>query len=48
MGIEEEIADINTGGEKLESALAAVDDDMERISQCLSEIDQLTIPGRSN
>ena len=36
----EEIADINTWGEKLESDLAAVDDDMERISQCLSEIDQ--------
>ena len=36
----EEIADITTWGEKLESDLAAVDDDMEIISQCLSNIDQ--------
>ena len=36
----EEIADINRWGEKLESHLAAVDDDMERISQRLSDIDQ--------
>ena len=36
----EEIADITTWGEKLESDMAAVDDDMERIAQCLSKIDQ--------
>ena len=36
----EDIADITTWGEKLESDMPAVDDDMERISQCLSEINQ--------
>ena len=36
----EEIAGITTWGEKLESDMAAVDDDMEKIAQCLSKIDQ--------
>ena len=36
----EEIADITTWSDKVDVDTAAVDDDMERISKCLNEIDQ--------